>query len=750
MSFAKSSLTSKEFSFMNTTAPSKDRKLPFLPGFTFDDKFVKERHHKSQLLAYKNHIPVVHDYDVPVEVDELQTETEKLADMLRSTTQLYKSTTINETKQKENWLSLEKKVLRFYAYFKEGVHESPVEQSRVRKCVIFYYLEDDTMHISEPKQDNSGIPQGTLVKRHRIPRDRMQGSSNVYYTIDDLNIGREITVYGKTFRIVDCDAFTREFFNGIGVEVPEPESYPGDQYTEKRENIQKSMNPYKTLSPMDQDLKKYMEYSFKGKRTNPSKQEKVAVQKFLAFDRQVLRFFCAWDDTEKLYGDKRFFVLEYYLSDDTMKISEVFSANSGYDPFPVFLKRQKVPRIKNSANEPTTYYDETDLGIGKRVVVFSKNFLLYDCDPFTREFYAKKYGITDMTPIEVKDSPKTEIQYEEPPYNGFGDEEDSLGSWKYLVIKPPKKDVKKYIENDHKLFRYSAVMVTDKPEDKGRKFILSYYLSDDTISVFEPVQRNSGVIGGKFLQRSRVKNERGEYYKANETFIGATLNINNYMFYLEETDEYTVNYMEQHAEQFPKANIEMILNRIRKHVQDSSLEYKLRDAMGSAQRGSRIEMDELRQLLQSMGLDLVEHELITVLRHFKANQDGTIDLSEFITAITSGPVSTKKEHTVQPQKQKDTVSFNNAYKVFNEKISTRRLLVQDTFKVMSDKSVDGLIGESEFKKAVQDHLKLNLTNDQVSSLVDHFFPETKKRLTLIEFMKIIEGTSTYLYLKNNK
>nr|CAG4714695.1 unnamed protein product [Naegleria fowleri] len=754
MSFATKSssfASNKEFSFMNTTAPSKDRKLPFLPGFTFDDKFIKERHHKSQLLAYKNHIPVVHDYDVPVEVDELQTETEKLADMLRSTTQLYKSTTTNETKQKENWLSLEKKVLRFYAYFKEGVHESPVEQSRVRKCVIFYYLEDDTMHISEPKQDNSGIPQGTLVKRHRIPRDRIQGNSNVYYTIDDLNVGREITVYGKTFRIVDCDAFTRDFFNGIGVEVPEPEPYPGDQYTEKRESIQKSMNPYKTLSPMDQDLKKYMEYSFKGKRTNPSKQEKVAVQKFLAFDRQVLRFFCAWDDTEKLYGDKRFFVLEYYLSDDTMKISEVFSANSGYDPFPVFLKRQKVPRIKNSANEPTTYYDETDLGIGKRIIVFSKNFLLYDCDPFTREFYAKKYGITDMTPIDVKDAPKTEIQYEEPPYNGFGDEEDSLGSWKYLVIKPPKKDVKKYIENDHKLFRYSAVLVTDKPEDKGRKFILSYYLSDDTISVFEPVQRNSGVIGGKFLQRSRVKNERGEYYKANETFIGATLNINNFIFYLEETDEFTVNYMEQNAEQFPKANIEIIMNKIRKHVQDSSLEYKLRDAMGSAQRGARIEMDELRQLLQSMGLDLVEHELITILRHFKANQDGTIDLSEFINAITFGPVtSTRKEQAVQPQKQKDTVSFNNAYKVFNEKISTRRLLVHDTFKVMSDKSVDGLIGEAEFKKAVQDHLKLNLSNDQVSSLVDHFFPETKKRLTLIEFMKIIEGTSTYLYLKNNK
>jgi len=30
---------------------------------------------------------------------------------------------------------------------------------RVRKVVFLYYLEDDTLQISEPKQDNSGLPQ---------------------------------------------------------------------------------------------------------------------------------------------------------------------------------------------------------------------------------------------------------------------------------------------------------------------------------------------------------------------------------------------------------------------------------------------------------------------------------------------------------------------------------------------------------------------------------------------------------------
>ena len=35
-------------------------------------------------------------------------------------------------------------------------------------------------------------------------------------------------------------------------------------------------------------------------------------------------------------------------------------------------------------------------------------------------------------------------------------------------------------------------------------FVLSFFLGDDTLSIFEPPRRNSGIIGGKFLERMRV------------------------------------------------------------------------------------------------------------------------------------------------------------------------------------------------------------------------------------------------------
>ncbi len=66
------------------------------------------------------------------------------------------------------WISQDKKVLSFEAYFKESVQESRLEHYRIRRCVVQYFLEDDTIKISEPREENSGIPQGSFLKRHKV------------------------------------------------------------------------------------------------------------------------------------------------------------------------------------------------------------------------------------------------------------------------------------------------------------------------------------------------------------------------------------------------------------------------------------------------------------------------------------------------------------------------------------------------------------------------------------------------------
>merc|ERR1712164_113299 len=101
-----------------------------------------------------------------------------------------------------------------------------------------------------------------------------------------------------------------------------------------------------------------------------------------------------------------------------------------------------------------------------------------------------------------------------------------------LIPKPPQRDFIKFMEKDRSglnsnVLRFVAFMKTQNPVDIGRKFIVSFFLSDDTISVFEPPQRNSGVVGGKFLERGRIrkpgqeifKSEMSEHYMACELYI---------------------------------------------------------------------------------------------------------------------------------------------------------------------------------------------------------------------------------------
>lgn len=71
------------------------------------------------------------------------------------------------------------------------------------------------------------------------------------------------------------------------------------------------MEPIIRLTPQDLELKRYLEYSFRGRRCNPGREEQVKVLNFLKNDRKVLRFYCCWDDRESLYGDFRRFVCKF-------------------------------------------------------------------------------------------------------------------------------------------------------------------------------------------------------------------------------------------------------------------------------------------------------------------------------------------------------------------------------------------------------------------------------------------------------
>lgn len=58
-----------------------------------------------------------------------------------------------------------------------------------------------------------------------------------FYTVEDFNIGRELTLYGRVFKLTSCDEFTRNFLTKLGVRVPHPEGTPSDPYADHRKAV---------------------------------------------------------------------------------------------------------------------------------------------------------------------------------------------------------------------------------------------------------------------------------------------------------------------------------------------------------------------------------------------------------------------------------------------------------------------------------------------------------------------------------
>ena len=96
--------------------------------------------------------------------------------------------------------------------------ESRLENFRIRKFIIFYYLEDKSIMITEPKQTDSGVPQGAFLKRHMVLK---QDGSGLPFMPEDFAVGADIGIYGRQIRITDCDSYTRQFFE-VSLVVQQP------------------------------------------------------------------------------------------------------------------------------------------------------------------------------------------------------------------------------------------------------------------------------------------------------------------------------------------------------------------------------------------------------------------------------------------------------------------------------------------------------------------------------------------------
>jgi EF-hand domain-containing protein 1 len=78
--------------------------------------------------------------------------------------------------------------------------------------------------IAGHSNNGPSVSQGMFVKRHKLTKE--DGS---FFTPVDFRVGEEVTIYGRTYFLVDADNFTREYCAAeLGLQQPDAMPYPDD------------------------------------------------------------------------------------------------------------------------------------------------------------------------------------------------------------------------------------------------------------------------------------------------------------------------------------------------------------------------------------------------------------------------------------------------------------------------------------------------------------------------------------------
>lgn len=619
---------------LGKSASTPDIRIPFLPGNTVRT-VGGGRHHRAQNLCYKFGTACDKLQGPPMDEDSLQTlvtsmQRSQSTPALRMTTEekaeLKETERINyRPAQQPAWLKHDKQVLRYYAYFQEAVVESPTENYRVRNCVFTFYLEDGTMQIVETKVANSGIwPQGPMLTRHKVPYPGVEGR---VYTPEDLVVGTSVMVYGRNYRLIGCDDFTKWFSQNAGIEQGPEESAPLDSFLQNQVHVSENVT-VKTGFPRDvMEGKEFNELKLGGGRRN------FKMKQFLENDRKVLRFYAYWDD-ETRYGARMYFKVHYFLSDDTVEILNQYSRNSGRWQNPVFFTRCRLvldpefkisPGMVDESQERCLRPD--DIRIGGTIPVFGRLFTIYEADESTQKFYEQFLGL-DMTKIEIPAEDKIHFKLQFPPHStGLGSEEDSLGSVLALRPKPPAQDMVKRMTMSDVVLRYEAKPENGVPEDVNRTFVIGVFMRDDEVGVWEKMVRNSGFWSGKFSAKSRKINpENGERFKPSDFYVGARVIISSMPFFVTRADEFALKFMEKDAATYPQSSMDLIAKKL------AGLEEASPNVPGQTSMAPEDFRDHCRS---AVGALISDQELVTVLRAC-GTDEASIQMEQVYIQIRGG------------------------------------------------------------------------------------------------------------------
>lgn len=580
-------------------------------------------------------------------------------------------------------MEFDKQVLRFYGYIyvdrtwelNGPLGDPSIETAMCRHLTIFYYLESDKIEITEAAVVNSGAPAGTFYKKAPL----------TYTNKDPINLrdffpGAILDILSRKFIISDMDVFTRNYYSTfLDIELPpgydRPQAMKPNYGAQYATGLGHGYEYAETKTPyVNPDLKAI-------------KESVIKTNKFFNLNGQLLRFQTievgSNHGAEYLFPELRAqypelniaanqpvasasakrFVLTYDLSADTIELILQSGVAAGTTEAKLALKKSRIPKdwyeARRRPNVTPEYITPQDLRLGIILDLYGREFLLVNCDSFTKQYYARQGVKLRAVPLlQEKVDP---VVHKYPAFgDGFlpiGSPEDTLGT--VYGMPKPRRDERKAMRNQGRLLRCKAMLITDHPILKSRVFFITLNMEDDSVLVTEDNIRNSGIWTGTYLKRGRYMNDNCDpprYFVSQDIFLGNVVILNGNEFRIVEMDNMSLIFCETYPDEFPMMNLQVIVVKVLSACNVRNIDFR-HSADISGKATTSVTQKEFVHKLNVMGLldTLNDQEITTVLRRFKDESTGLhfySELCDFMSHLNA--MSKESEFTYgQPPEERD-------------------------------------------------------------------------------------------------
>ncbi|OHT06166.1 hypothetical protein TRFO_25861 [Tritrichomonas foetus] len=180
-------------------------------------------------------------------------------------------------------------------------------------------------------------------------------------------------------------------------------------------------------------------------------------------------------------------------------------------------------------------------------------------------------------------------------------------------------------DENTQVLNFSAKMISDYPEDRRRQFVVSYYLCDKTMAVFEMQVPNSGFRAGKFLQRTRVRDPKTkQFFEPSAFYVGAKIHVSGRNFELLDAAPHTLCLMEAHADDFPEADITTVIQNLINVCMQTTKSVRAIFEEKDPRKTGFVSIDDAKAIFKQFVPQITPHAVITLTRACE-HDDGTYE-----------------------------------------------------------------------------------------------------------------------------